>query len=142
MRSALFGLTLFGVLTALAIPQALADDNQQAPLHKITQSESYIMLEPMYATIMNDGHPAGLMLVAIGLDIPDPKLRAEVEHAMPVLRDDYVRSLMAYAWTSVRPTVQPDVVAIADRLQRVTDKALHRSGARVLLAQVASRAVN
>jgi hypothetical protein len=29
------------------------------------------------------------------------------------------------------------VNAIADRLQRVTDRALHRKGARVLLAQIA-----
>ena len=38
---------------------------------------------------------------------------------------------------AVRPTVQPDVTMIADRLQRLTDKALHKKGARVLLAQVA-----
>jgi hypothetical protein len=33
-------------------------------------------------------------------------------------------------------------VEIATRLQRVTDKVLHREGARVLLAQVASRVTN
>ena len=137
MRSAALLLTLFGVL--LVVPVAKADDGQQMAKHKMTQSESYLMLEPMYATIMDGDRPAGMLLVAIGLDIPDPKLRAEAERALPVLRDDYVRSMMSFAWTSVRLTEQPDVVAIADRLQRVTDRALRRQGAKVLLAEVASR---
>ncbi|HEY2069425.1 MAG TPA: hypothetical protein VGG48_07715 [Rhizomicrobium sp.] len=118
--------------------RASAADNP-APEHKVTQSESYIMLEPMYATVMDAGKPTGLLMVAIGLDIPDPWLRGQVEHAMPLLRDDYVRNLLNYAVASVRPWKQPDVNEIAQRLQRVTDRALHKTGARVLLAQVAIR---
>ncbi|HWU25415.1 MAG TPA: hypothetical protein VN154_03335 [Rhizomicrobium sp.] len=137
MRSSRVLLALFGLLVAL--PAAAADDQQQMAKHKMTQSESYLMIEPMYATIMDGDRPAGMLLVAIGLDIPNPSLRADAERALPILRDDYVRSVMSFAWSSVRLTEQPDVVAIADRLQRVTDRALHRPGARVLLAQVASR---
>jgi len=81
----------------------------------------------------------GLLMVGIGLDVPDPALRAKADQAMPVLRDIYVRSLMAFTASSVRSWQQPDVVAIADRLQRATDLALGRPGARVLLAQVAMR---
>lgn len=140
MRSAALGFMLllaFGVMPASV---ARADDKQ--PVHKITQSESYIMLEPMYATIMDGDRPAGMLLVAIGLDIPDAKLRASAERALPVLRDNYIRSLMAFAWTHVHLAEQPDVVEIADRLQRVTDRALHQPGAHVLLAQVASQVSN
>jgi flagellar basal body-associated protein FliL len=122
------------VLAALAAP-ALAGGDQ--PEHKVTQSDSFIMVEPMYTSIVDAGRPAGMLLVAIGLDIPDAKLRGEADHGMPVLRDAYVRSLMAFTAAAVRPTVQPDVGMIADRLQRVTDKALHRKGAHVLLAQIA-----
>src|ERR1700691_6098371 len=110
MRSIALLLTLFVVLA----PPAMADDGQQMAKHKMTQSESYIMIEPMYATIMDGDRPAGMLLVAVGLDIPDPKLRAEAERALPILQDDYVRSVMSFAWTSVRLTAQPDVVAIAD----------------------------
>ena len=109
------------------------------PEHKLTQSESYIMLPPMYATVLDSGKPSGLLMVAIGLDIPDVWLRGQAEHALPILRDDYVRSLMNYTAAAVRPDRQPDVVAIAARLQRVTDRALQKSGARVLLAEVALR---
>jgi len=58
---------------------------------------------------------------------------------MPQLRDGYVRSLMTFSATHVRSWRQPDVAAIADRLQVVTDRILKRGGARVLLAQVAIR---
>jgi hypothetical protein len=128
---------LAGLLSLALVNGAEAD--QPAPEHKITQSESYIMLEPMYATVMDAGKPAGMLMVAIGLDIPDVWLRGQADHAMPLLRDDYVRSLLNYAATSVRPWQQPDVTEIAARLQRVTDRALKKPGARVLLAQVAIR---
>jgi flagellar basal body-associated protein FliL len=132
MRSVLF-LVSAALLTVVNVARA------DAPAHKLTQSQSYIMLEPMYATVMDADKPSGLLMVAIGLDIPDPWLRAQAEHALPLLRDDYVRSLLTYTAATVRPSRQPDVEEIAARLQRVTDRALHKPGARVLLAQVALR---
>ena len=128
-------LPAFVMLLGLVAP-ALADD-APAPKHKETQSDSFIMIEPMYTTVVDSGRPDGMLLVAIGLDIPDPTLRAQANLGMPVLRDAYVRSLMSYTAAVVRPDHQPDVGLIADRLQRVTDRELHRKGARVLLAQVA-----
>jgi flagellar basal body-associated protein FliL len=134
MRSVGLGLLFLILLGAPAL-----GDDERAPEHKITQRESYMMLEPMYATIINADKPSGTLMVAIGLDIPDPQLRAEANRSMPVLRDAYVRNLMAFAWSHVRPWVQPSVDEIATRLQNVTDKTLHRQGARVLLAQVMVR---
>jgi|ERR1700679_4121545 len=132
MRSVI---VLVGAVLLTVVNAAQADP----PAHKVTQSESYIMLEPMYATVTDAGKPSGLLMVAIGLDIPDAWLRGQAEQAMPLLRDDYVRSLMSYTAAVVRPTRQPDVVDIAARLQRVTDRALGKPGARVLLAEVALR---
>jgi flagellar basal body-associated protein FliL len=137
MRSALRALLLAG-LTLAALP-ARADDDKKAAVHKVTQSKSYLMVDPIYTTIVSNDRPTGLLMVGIGIDVPDAKLRGEAEHALPVLRDAYVRNLMAFAATSVRTWRQPDVVAIANRLQGVTDRALGRKGARLLLAQVAMR---
>ncbi|HEY0281701.1 MAG TPA: hypothetical protein VGC27_03645 [Rhizomicrobium sp.] len=120
---------------ALAVPAGAA---KTATVHN-TQSSSYLMIDPIYTTIMDGNRIAGLMMVGIGLDVPDGDLRAQAKRSMPVLRDVYVRSLMAYTATSVRPWRQPDVGEIADRLQRVTDRTLKRKGARILLAQVAMR---
>ncbi|HEY8696732.1 MAG TPA: hypothetical protein VIM02_03885 [Rhizomicrobium sp.] len=132
LRYCLLALLVAGLAPARA-------ESGSRPEHKITQSESFIMVEPMYATIYDAGRPCGMLMVAVGLDIPDRKLRGEAEHGMPLLRDDYLRSLTSFGATAVRPWRQPDVVAIADRLQRVTNRALHRPGARLLLAQVAIR---
>jgi len=129
---------LFACLAALllAVPAGAA---KTAPVHKITQSVSYLMIDPIYTTVMDGNRIVGLLMIGIGLDVPDAELRARTELTMPVLRDVYVRSLMAFTATSVRPWRQPDVGEIADRLQRVTDLTLKRKGARILLAQVAMR---
>jgi flagellar basal body-associated protein FliL len=114
-------------------------DDKDKAVHKITQSDSYMMIDPLYASIMDGNRPLGLLMVGIGLDVPDPALRERIEREMPRLRDGYVRNMTAFAGASVRSYRQPDVTLIADRLQGVTDRLLARKGARVLLAQVAIR---
>jgi flagellar basal body-associated protein FliL len=123
----------------LAMP-AMADDAPPAkPEHKLTEAKSYLEVDPIYTTIVDDNRPAGMLMVGIGIDVPDDALRAVVTRSMPVLRDAYVRNLMAFAATTVRTTAQPDVGVLAGRLQSITDRALGKKGARVLLAQVALR---
>ena len=126
------------VVFALALPAAAADKKKTA-VHKITQSVSYLMIDPIYTTIMDNNKPTGLLMIGIGLDVPNADLRGQTEQVMPVLRDAYVRALLEFTATSVRSWRQPDVGEIADRLQRVTDRMLRRPGARILLAQVAMR---
>ncbi len=116
---------------------------QKAPEHKTTQSKSYIMVDPIYTTIVSDNRAAGMLMVGAGLDVPDDKLREEVTRSMPVLRDAYIRNLMTFTANVVRTDSQPDVGLIADRLQAVTDRALKKKGAaKVLLAQVAIRVIS
>ena len=135
MRTKLF-LPLAAMLVLLA--SAHADPApQKKPEHKVTQSKSYVSIDPLYATIPVGDRPRGLLEIIVGLDIPDDSLRDTATNAMPVLRDAYVRNLMAFAATRVRVNHQPDVAMIADRLQGVTDRALGKKGARVLLVQVA-----
>lgn len=136
MRSAGFALALAALLL---LPSARAAEAAQMAPHRITQLESYMALEPMYATILDGGRPIGLLLVAIGLNVPDAALRAKAKRALPLLRDAYVRNLIAFAAVAVRPAKQPDVTLIAKRLQRVTDRTLAGAGAQVLLGQVAIR---
>ena len=125
----------------LTAASALADDaaDKKKPEHKITQSESYLTVDPFYTTIVTDNHAGGMLMVGIGLDVPNAKLRDEVTRSLPVLRDAYLRNLMAFTASAVRTDAQPDVAAIAGRLQSVTDRALKKKGAQVLLAQVALR---
>ena len=129
----------------LAVSPAWADDaakdpaSGKKPEHKITLSESYLTVDPFYTTIVTDNHAGGMLMVGIGLDVPNAALRDEVTRSLPVLRDAYLRNLMAFTASAVRTDAQPDVAAIAGRLQSVTDRALKKKGAQVLLAQVALR---
>jgi flagellar basal body-associated protein FliL len=116
-----------------------AEGNNQPAQHKTTQSESYIGIDPIYATILDGTRPRGLLMVEIGLDVPDSKLRERINQNLPALRDAYVRNLLTYAATAVRPTRQPNVEDIANRLQTITNRAIGREGAKVLMAQTAIR---
>ncbi|HJT42880.1 MAG TPA: hypothetical protein VJ750_05195 [Rhizomicrobium sp.] len=134
-------LALFAI-TLATLPGRAAEHGQKAqkaPEHKTTQSKSYIMVDPIYTTIVADNRAAGMLMVGAGLDVPDDHMREEVKRSLPVLRDAYIRNLMTFTANVVRTDSQPDVIMIADRLQAVTDRALKKKGAKILLAQVAIR---
>ena len=133
MRASLAALGLL----ALGVGSSFATE---APAQrKTTQSESYVPLDPMYATILEGSRPRGLLMVELGLDVPDSALRAKVSHALPTLRDTYVRLLIAYGSTAVRAFRQPSVDDIAQRMQAATDRLMGGPGAKVLMAQTAMR---
>jgi flagellar basal body-associated protein FliL len=140
MRPALPVLVLAAALaTGVSARAEDAPKAQKAPEHKTTQSKSFIGIDPIYTTIVADNHAAGMLMIGVGLDVPDDKLRDDVNRSLPVLRDAYIRNLMTFTANVVRTDAQPDVGMIADRLQAVTDRAFGKKGAKVLLAQVAIR---
>jgi flagellar basal body-associated protein FliL len=130
---------LFALL-GFAAPVLAAEPKGGKAERKVSQSPSWVELQDFYTTIVGTDRATGMLMVRVGLDIPDAKMRENATRAMPVLRDAYLRSLMAYTATHVRLDTQPDAAAIADRLQTVTDRALNKKGARILLRQVALRA--
>jgi flagellar basal body-associated protein FliL len=137
---------IFSLCSAAALAYAVclessraADEPGQTAQHKTTQSESYVIIEPLYASILDGARPRGLLMVELGLDVPDGQLRDKINRSLPTLRDAYVRSLLIYASTAVRPWRQPSVEDIANRLQTITDRMVGRQGARVLMAQTAIR---
>jgi flagellar basal body-associated protein FliL len=143
LRSALFTLILLGSAPmALAAEHGSGDKKEQkSPEHKITQSESWVTIDPPFSmAIVADNRATGVLLVWVGLDVPDAGMRENVLRSMPILRDAYLRNLMAYTSTHVRLDTPPDSIVISDRLQAITDRALKKKGARILLRQIALRA--
>ena len=130
-----------GLLTFLPLAALGAEEggDKKSSEHKLTQAASYLSLDPIYTTIVDDNRAEGMLMVGVGLDVPDEALREVATRSMPVLRDAYVRSLMAFTANTVRTDAQPDVILLATRLQAVTDRALGKKGAKILLAQVAIR---
>src|SRR5262245_29992680 len=94
-------------LTFLVLGGTSSHASEAPAQRKTTQSESYVVIDPIYATILEGNKPRGLLMVELGLDVPDDALRARVSRALPALRDSYVRSLIAYGATAVRAWRQP-----------------------------------
>ena len=113
--------------------------NKKADAHVISTSPSYLGLDPIYTTILDGDTATGMLMIGVGIDVPDENLRATALKLMPVIRDLYVRYLLDYTALNVRPWRQPNVAEIADRMQQITDAALQRKGAHLLVAQIAIR---
>ena len=75
--------------SVLALTSAAAlgaeQDEQKKPEHKTSQSKSYLSLEPIYTTIVDDSRAQGMLMVGIGLDVPDSGLREVADRSMPVV---------------------------------------------------------
>jgi hypothetical protein len=73
MRSALRALLLAAIALAVTPARAGDGDDKKASEHKVTQSKSYLTIDPIYATIVAGDRPAGLLIIGIGIDVPDDK---------------------------------------------------------------------
>ena len=114
MRLRLIPLWLSFLALTTAAAMGADEGEQKKPEHKTSQSKSYLSLEPIYTTIVGDGRAQGMLMVGIGLDVPNDALREVADRSMPVLRDAYVRNLMAFTATIVRTDAQPDVTQLAE----------------------------
>ena len=132
---------LFALTFALSATDAFpAEKAAEGGGHKATSSTSFVAFDPFYSTVLDGERARGLLMVEMGLDVPDEKLRERINLARPALRDAYVRSLSAYATTAVRLYRQPSLEDIAGRMQAVTNQMLGKKGAaKVLMVQLAVR---
>jgi len=128
-------LLLLAPLLAFAAAPALAGGKAEK---KKGGGESFIQLPTMTATAVRPDGRRGVLTVEAGVDAPDPAVRAAAERAVPRLRDAYARVLQTYA-AALRPGFAPDADRLSFELQRATDQALGRKGARLLLGTVMVR---
>jgi hypothetical protein len=118
---------------ALGAPVAQAADDGEKK--KKSGGASYLPMETVTATLVRgDGH-RGVFTIEIGLDVPDNALRDRVEKVLPRIRAAYVQSVQIYA-AGLPPATPPNADYLARELQRQTDLALGRPGARVLLGTI------
>jgi hypothetical protein len=118
------------LLTAsLLSAPALAEEGGGKP------KTTYVEVRPLTATLIRPGGRRGALTVEVGLDVPDAGLRRRAAQSTPILRDAYLRVVQAYA-LGLSPGATPSADYLSIILQRETDKALGRKGARVLLGAV------
>ncbi len=118
-------------ILALAMPVLAAEKTDK----KKGGGETFIQLPTLTATIIRSGGGRGVMTVEIGVDVPDAGLRKRAQASVPLLRDAYLRTMLAYA-PSIGPGGTPNPDYMSTQLQGATDRTLGRPGARVLLGSI------
>jgi hypothetical protein len=132
-RDLLALIALASALPAAGLP-ARASAGEDKPKKK-SGGENYLPIAPITGTTNKAGGRRGVLSVDCGLQIDDAKLRDYAEKSMPRLRAAYVQAIQIYA-AGLPSGSEPNTEFIAQTLQRLTDQALKRPGARLLLGAV------
>ena len=96
---------------------------------------SFIQLETLTATVTQPSGRRGAMTVEVGVDIADGALHARAVQSTPLLQAAYSEVLRIYAG-GLPPGAPPNADYLGQALQRATDQALGRPGARLLLGTI------
>lgn len=126
-------------LLALAGPAAAQSGSSAAPAtrqERLTSAESYLPLPTLSAGVLQRQSTRGVLIVDMGLDIPDQALRRQARLNQPRLRDALRTALATYASTYYRDRTAPSPAELTRLLQQSVDRTLGAPGARVLLANI------
>lgn len=131
----------FGAFAALAGTAAASGGAapEQTPAtrqERLTSAPTYLPLPTFSAGVLQRYSTAGLLVIDMGLDIPDPALLRRARLNAPRLNDAMRTALATYATTYYRDRTAPEPVQIARLMQLATDRVLGAPGARVLLANI------
>ncbi|MBL8548786.1 MAG: hypothetical protein JNJ73_02285 [Hyphomonadaceae bacterium] len=134
----MFALALCALFVAAPPAWSAAAKAKQDPnrSRSLTSAESYLPMPTLNSAVVGRFAPSGILVVDVGLDIPDSALRARAAAATPRLRDALRTALATYANTYYRDQTAPDPTTIARLMQAAVDRTLGAPGARLLLANV------
>jgi hypothetical protein len=96
---------------------------------------SYLQVQTLSATLTRANGRRGVLTVEVGLDVPDTNLRTFADQALPRLRAGYIQVVQSYA-SGLTPNAPPNADFLARELQRETDRALGKKGARLLVGTI------
>lgn len=113
-----------------------AASNDDGRHRTLTNSPSYVPINPLTATVQSNHRARGLLQIEAGLEIPDARLRRRAEQYMPRLRNAWVTALSVYTGMNYRFGDIPDADRIAAMLQEATDITLGEEGAEILIGMI------
>ncbi len=100
------------------------------------KNDTFMSVAPLQVAVIRKGRPRGVLMVDIGLEVPDKDLRARVRSGLPRLRDHMLRSLSLYAAHAIDFHHTVNVARLAGRLQTIADAYADGDTIRVLLVNV------
>jgi hypothetical protein len=107
----------------------------EAPAGGGAPTGHYIEFPTLTATIFRVDRRRGVMALNASLDVPDAALRARAVSLTPRLRAAYAQFLNIYA-ASLPPGRPVDAEYLSREMQRQTDAAIGRPGAKFLLGSI------
>jgi hypothetical protein len=96
---------------------------------------SYIQFNTFTVTVRRPDGRRGVMSMEAGIDVADPALHTRADQSRPILRDAYMRWLTMYG-LALTPGAPPNLDQIQAEMQRITDRTLSRTGAKMLIGSV------
>lgn len=103
---------------------------------RVTGSANYMPTFGLRASITRGNKVRGVLAVDAGIDIPDAKLRKQIEATKPRLLSAMRDAVLAYANLSYTVGEPPDTDILKARIQKAVDTQLGPGKARVALASV------
>lgn len=122
--------TLLPVLALSVKPAGAAETVRPA------SDASYVIINAMNVSIIQNARVRGMLQIELGLDVPDDDLRETAIQLAPRLQDAYLIALRHYTTNQLQLYHVPDANLIGDILQNVTTQVLGEEGAIVLLSQI------
>jgi flagellar basal body-associated protein FliL len=119
----------------LVLLSSNAASASEEPAKDTASTSHYVEFPTMTATIVRPDRRRGVLAVDATLDVPDNALRARVASLAPRLRAAYAQTLTVYA-ASLPPGRPADPDYLGRELQRQTDLAVGKSGAKFLLGSI------
>jgi len=111
----------------------------QAPAtrqERLTSAESFVPMPTLSAGVLQRNANRGMLVVDMGLDIPDAELRRRAQVNAPRLRDALRTALATYASTYYRDRTAPNPTELTRQFQLAINRTLNAEGARVLLVNI------
>jgi hypothetical protein len=126
---------LISLSLALVLLSSSAALASEAPAKGAASTSHYVAFPTLTATVFRTDRRRGVLAVDASLDVPDNALRNRVVALTPRLRAAYAQVLTVYA-AGLPPGRPADPDYLTREMQRQTDMAVGRSGAKFLLGSI------
>ncbi len=130
-----FAFTVFVAILSWGVPPAVAAGGGK-DTSESGDSDDVIAVAPLSIPIIKDAQVRGFLQLEIGLIAGSPEMHRYIEAAMPRLRDAYIRNMNVFATNHLVVDRVPDLTAVGQTLQAITDHTLQSKGATVLFGQI------
>ena len=133
------------LFASLALPAAASGGGSTPPAQqqepasiqeRLTSAETYMPMPAFQAGVLQRNINHGMIVVDMGLDIPDAALRRRAQLNAPRLRDAIRTALANYSSVYYRVRTAPSPTELTRQMQAAVDRVLGAPGARVLLANI------